>query len=201
MAEHLLDEEAVKTVRGATARHSSLRLGVLLCLVMIVLGTGCGQGDDSGDTASETTTSTLPGADTSPEPAPSGQDPGASGSGGPLRGGGGGATGAPLKMPAIAAGGQLNAQLLGQIGAEVARACNTKTPCVTLRPVDQKGRSLTAPRDDCDFTRRTDPPAGREVRRGSVVKLIFTCDDVGTPSDTTQSPTTQPPTTEPGGQP
>ncbi len=148
---------------------------------MFVLAAACGEGDDPGESASETTTSTSPDPRT--------QDPGASGSGGPLGRGGGGATGAPLKLPAIAARGDLDADLLERIRGEIREACGG-TVCVTLRPVDQRGRSLTAPRRDCDFGGGTDPRAGREVRRGSVVRLLFTCDAGETPSDTSQRPTT-----------
>lgn len=91
--------------------------------------------------------------------------------------------GAPLKIPPIQqVGARLDAELLESIRGRFREECGG-TLCVNLRPVDQRGRSLTAPRDDCRFT-RTDPPRDREVPRGSVVKLVFTCDENQAPTTT-----------------
>lgn len=169
-----------------TPSYSSFRLALLLCLITIVLGSACGGGDDTGQSASETTTSTSSQPATSSEQRT--RDRGASASGAPFGRGSGGATGAPLKIPPIQqVGAQLDGALLTSLQEQFREECGG-TLCVTLRPVDQAQRRLAPPRDDCTFS-RTDPPAGSEVRRGSVVKLVFTCRN------------NQPPATEAGGTP
>ncbi len=169
-----------------TLSYSSFRLAKRLCLITIALGSACGGGDDTGQSAGETTTSTSSPPTTSSEQRP--RDPGASASGAPFGGGSRGATGAPLKIPPIQqVGARLDAALLRSLQEQFREECGG-TLCVTLRPVDRAQRRLAPPRDDCTFS-RTDPPAGSEVRRGSVVKLVFTCRN------------NEPPTTESGGMP
>ena len=163
-----------------TSRRSSVRLAFLPCLVMFLFASACGGDggdDDAGQTASDTTTSSTSQAPTSSEPAssPERSNPGPSPRG---------ATGAPLKIPRIQqVGAPLDADLLESLREQFRREmCGGGALCVTLQPVDQAGRRLTPPRDECTFS-RTDPPASSSVRQGSTVRLVFTCRPDGTPGD------------------
>ncbi len=170
----------------------SFLLSLLVALVLFAGSCGGGGGDGaSEETASsdttastDTTDTTAPvgqSTDTTDTTAPVGQGGQRSGTGAPIGRPSGGATGAPVRIPAIVqVGNRLDntdvtpdgSTLLEFIRSQFRQACGGSL-CVTLTIVDQKGRPGN---ETCRF-RGFEPSASSSVPRGSVVKILATCDD------------------------
>ena len=154
-------------------------LSLLVALVLFAGSCGGGGGDGaSEETASSDTTAST---DTTDTTAPVGQGGQRSGTGAPIGRPSGGATGAPVRIPAIQqVGNRLDntdvtpdgSTLLEFIRSQFRQACGGSL-CVTLTIVDQKGRPGN---ETCRF-RGFEPSASSSVPRGSVVKILATCDD------------------------
>ncbi len=173
----------------------------LLALVVTLSACGGGGGQSaSEDTASSETTvssDTTISPDTTGASQPPRQDGRESGTGAPIGRPSGGATGAPVKIPAITQlqGVRLdqrltlpgNPTLLKHIENKFRKACGGAL-CVTLRIVDQEGRAQS---QSCKFL-QLEPNFDEErtvtVPRDSVVKIIV--DGCPESPPKTESPTT-----------
>jgi hypothetical protein len=98
-----------------------------------------------------------------------GRDREEKGQGAPLNnGGGGGAPGAPIDIPAITiAQGQPLDQVRPQLEQKLKDACGGEL-CVQIEVAETDENFET-----CQYSGRTDPPAGTEVERGSTVTLVM----------------------------
>lgn len=186
-----------------TGWRQSLPALLLSLFVSTAVGACGGGGDQSAseDTASSDTTLST---ETTAVTGPAGGG-GKSGTGAPIGRPSGGATGAPVKIPAITQlqGVRLderltlpgNPTLLEHIRNKFRDACGGSL-CVTLRIVDEKGRTQG---ESCKF-QRLDPNFGEDkvvtVPRGSVVKIVVSdCPGASTDGDpptSEQAPNDQP---------
>jgi hypothetical protein len=121
-------------------------LGRVLVAITLVLLQSCTTGEDDG-----------------------GNGGAGRGGGAPLgNGGGGGAPGAPIDIPAITiAEGQPLDVVRAQLEEKLREACGGEV-CVDIEVAETDENHET-----CQYSGRTDPPAGTEVERGSTVTLVM----------------------------
>ena len=172
-----------------TGSKKSWVLSLLVALALLAGACGGGGNEEAGqETASSDTTAST---DTTAAPQPAGQGGRQSATGAPIGRPSGGATGAPVRVPAITQlqGVRLDERLtvpgeptlLQHIQNQFAEACGG-TLCVTLRIVDQTGRPGE---QSCRFS-RLEPRSGT-VPRDSVVKIVVDCDDPSSGSGSSPS--------------
>ena len=124
-------------------------LGGVLAVLALVLLQGCVAEDDGG-------------GDKQGQGAPLNNGGNGGGSGG------GGAPGAPIDIPAITiAEGQPLDVVRAQLEEKLREACGGEV-CVEIEVAETDENHET-----CQYSGRTDPPAGTEVERGSTVTLVM----------------------------